>query len=208
MRTLDPMRQLLRNRPLAALIGAGAVSGIGDWIYMTALPVLVYARTGDAALVALATLGRLVPFFVLSMPAGIAADRFPRRVILVLTETVRCVAMLLIAGLCLVGADVGVVIALTMLAAAAGTISMPALASLTPELAADDAELGRANAIRATLDSLACVVGPAVAGVLILVGGLPFAFALNGLSFATVAIALIAWRSPARSRTDLPVDGP
>jgi len=206
MRTLDPLRRLVANRPLAALIGAGAVSGIGDWIYMTALPVLVYERTGDPMLVALATLGRLLPFFVLSMPAGIAADRLPRRAILVVTETVRCIAMLLIAGMCLVGADVGVVIALTMVAAAAGTVSMPALASLTPELARDDEELGRANAIRATLDSLACVVGPALAGLLILAGGLPFAFALNGVSFAAVAVALVVWRSPVRPRSDVVFD--
>jgi len=197
MRIVDLIRRLSKNRPLAALVGAGAVSSIGDWIYLTAMPVLVYQRTGDPALVGLAALGRLVPFLVLSMPAGIVADRLPRRAILVATETVRCIAMLLIAWLCAMGGDVAPMIVLTVAAAAAGTFSFPALGSLTPELATDDAELGQANAIYATLDSLACVVGPALAGALIVTGGLPIAFALNGLSFATVAVALLVWRSPA-----------
>ena len=117
--------------------------------------------------------------------------------------------MFLIALLCMAGADVGPMIALTIVAAAAGTFSFPAQASLTPELATDDAELGRANAVFATLDSVGCVVGPGLAGILIATGGLPIAFALNGLSFGAVAIALIIWRplstdvggpSPATSR--------
>ena len=194
MRHLDPLRQLLANRPLAALVVAGAISGIGDWIYLTALPVLVYLRTDDARLVGLAVIGRLIPFFALSVPAGIAADRFPRRTILIASESIRGLAMLLIALLCATGADVVPMIVLTIVAAAAGTFSYPAQASLTPELATDDAELGRANAVFATLDSMGCVIGPGLAGLLIVTGGLPVAFALNGLSFAAVSVALIVWR--------------
>ena len=187
----DSIRQLLRNRPLAALVGASALSGAGDWIYLTALPVLVFERTHEPALVGLAAAGRLVPFFLLSMPAGVLADRVPPRTILIATELLRCVAMLAIAWLCLAGAEVWTIIATTLLAAAAGTFSLPALGSLVPTLSTDDDELGRANAIRSTLDSLAGVAAPALAGVLIVGGGLPLAFALNGVSFAVVAGTLL-----------------
>jgi len=198
MRSIEPTRRLMANRPLAALVGAGAVSGAGDWLYLTALPVLVYQRTGEPALVGLAAAGRLLPFLLLSLPAGIVADRFSPRSILVSTELIRCVAMLLIAWLCTMGADICGTIGLTLVAAAAGTFSMPALGVLVPDLAADDEQLGQANAIRATLDSLAGVIGPAFACVLIVVGGLPIAFGLNGLSFAAVALALLVCRPAAR----------
>jgi MFS family permease len=196
---IQPIRRLISNRPLAALVGAGAASSAGDWLYLTALPVLVYERTGDPALVGLAAAARLVPFFLLSMPAGVVADRFPRRSILILSETVRALAMLAIAWLCVGGADILGIVVLTLIAAAAGTFSMPATGSLVPELAADDAELGLANTIRATLDSLSGVLGPTLAGVLIVTGGLPVAFALNGISFALVAASLLIWR-PRSSR--------
>ena len=193
MRLLDAIQQLTKNRPLAALVGASSLSAAGDWLYLTALPILVYERTGDFGLVGLAATGRLIPFFVLSTPAGIIADRFSRRSILGLSETVRCVAMVLIAYLCAIRADVSLVIGLSVVAAAAGTFSLPALGSLIPAMANDDVELGQANALRATLDSLAGVVGPACAGLLVVTGGLPLAFALNGLSFAAIPVALLVW---------------
>ena len=193
MRLLDAIQQLTKNRPLAALVGASSLSAAGDWLYLTALPILVYERTGDFGLIGLAATGRLIPFFVLSTPAGIIADRFSRRSILGLSETVRCVAMVLIAYLCAIRADVSLVIGLSVVAAAAGTFSLPALGSLIPAMANDDVELGQANALRATLDSLAGVVGPACAGLLVVTGGLPLAFALNGLSFAAIPVALLVW---------------
>jgi Major Facilitator Superfamily. len=82
--------------------------------------------------------------------------------------------------------------------AAAGTFSMPALGALAPELATNDEQLGHANAVRATLDSLAGVIGPAFAGILIVVGGLPIAFVLNGLSFAVVVLAMVVSRPMSR----------
>ena len=194
MRMLDAIQQLTKNRPLAALVGASSLSAAGDWLYLTALPILVFERTGDFALVGLAATGRLIPFFVLSTPAGIIADRFSRRSILLLSETLRCVAMVLIAYLCTIRADVSLVIGLSIVAAAAGTFSMPALGSLIPDIANHDVELGQANALRAALDSLAGVVGPAFAGLLVVTGGLPLAFALNGISFAAVPLALLVGR--------------
>jgi hypothetical protein len=125
--------------------------------------------------------------------------------IVIVTESIRCLLMLVVAWLCAIGADISWIIALTLLAAAAGTFSMPALVSLAPELASDDDELGLSNAIRATLDSVAGVVGPALAGVLIVTGGLPLAFALNGVSFAVVVGALLVWR-PSPGRQTSPVD--
>jgi MFS family permease len=205
MRIADPIHRLSSNRPLAALVYASAISGAGDWIYLTAFPVLIFERSGNFGLVGLAAVARFVPFFVLSMPAGIAADRFPPRLILILTETIRCLAMLLIAGLCVLDADVPWVLLLIMIAAGAGTFSMPALATLVPEFADNDAQMGEANAIRATLDSLAGVAGPALAGGLVILGGLPVAFALNGASFAVVTAALVIWRPTIGRRTRLGV---
>jgi Major Facilitator Superfamily len=191
VRSLVAARPMMANRPLAALLGASALSGAGDWVYLTALPVLVFQRTADPALVGVAAAARLVPFFLLSMPAGWVADRFDRRAVLLATELVRCIAMLAIAALCATNADIVAILGLTVIAAAAGTFSMPAIGGLVPELAGDDLELGRANAIRSTLDSLAGIVAPASTGLLIALGGLPIAFAINGASFAAVAVAVL-----------------
>jgi predicted MFS family arabinose efflux permease len=192
MRAIGPLRELATNRPLVGLIGVTAISSVGDWLYLTALPVLVYQATGDAALVGVAAAGRLIPFFLLSMPAGIVADRIPQRSILLATGIIRILAMALMAVLTWTGGDILIILAVAMIAAAAGTFAMPAQGSLIPQLATDMAQLGRANALSSTLDGMACVLGPAIAGVLILAGGVPMAFALNGASFCAVVVVLVA----------------
>ena len=206
MRAIEPLRQLATNRPLAGLIAATAISGVGDWLYLTALPVLVYQATGDVALVGLAAAGRLIPFFLLSMPAGILADRAPRRSILLATGVIRVVAMVLMAVLAWTNGDIRIIFGVSMIAAAAGTFAMPAQGSLIPQLATDDAELGRANALYSTLDGISGVLGPAIAGLLIIVGGMPLAFALNGASFGVVIVVLLSV-VPRASRDSAPRAG-
>jgi hypothetical protein len=180
------------NAPLAALVLANGISAVGDWLYLTALPVLIYLRTGDAALLGLAAAGRLVPWLLLSLPAGIVADRLPKRAILVVSETTRCVLMLAIAVLCVTGGDLLAILVAATAAAAAGTFALPAQSGLAPQLARDAVELGRANALLAGLDSLATVLGPALAGLLLLGGRLELAFAINGVSFGAVVLLLLA----------------
>jgi hypothetical protein len=68
-------------------------------------------------------------------------------------------------------------------------------------LARNDDELGRANALYTTLDAIGSVVGPAIAGVLIVIGGLGAAFLVDGLTFALVAVVLARSVPAARPAT-------
>ena len=193
MPSLTGSQRLAANRPLASLVGASALSGIGDWLYLTALPVVIWQATEDAALVGLAAAGRLVPFFLLSMPAGLVADRLPQRSILLVTEVARALLMVVLAGLCWAGADTLLLLACALAAAAAGTFAMPAQGSLVPRLARDNDELGWANTAYSTLDSVAAIVGPAIAGVLIVAGGLPAAFLINAATFGIIVVVLFTF---------------
>ncbi len=195
MQLVVQLRSLSTNRALSALVGASALSAFGDWLYLAALPIIVYQATHDAALVGLAAAGRLIPFFVLSMPAGLLADRCNRRRILIVSESARCALMLVTASLYVAGADVAVLIGVGTLSAAFGTFSMPAQNALIPNLARTDAELGMANACSATLDNIASIFGPIAAGILVVTAGLGVACAINGISFAVVVL-LIVWSRP------------
>ena len=185
-------RHLAGNRALSAQVLANGVSAIGDWLYLTAIPILVFRETGDLALVGAAMAARLLPWFLLSIPAGIVADRVPRAALLLAAEATRATLMLLMTALLLLDAPLSIVFALALGAVAAGTFAMPAQGSLIPDLARNDAELGVANVVSSTFDNIACVVGPAIAGLLIVIGGLDVAFAINGLSFVAVVAVLIA----------------
>ncbi len=182
-------RQLLRNRDLARLLFGEFVSGIGDWLYLVAILIVIYAETRSPVLLGVMGAARILPYVILSVPAGFVVDHYDRRMVLLVTDIARGVLMLALAGLVLIGAPVISVVAISILAACFSTFFGPALAALLPSLV-DESELGPANSAWATLDNLAFIIGPALAAVLITAGGLALAFLLNAISFAVVAVIL------------------
>jgi len=194
--TLATYRRVLGNSALTRLLAGEFVSSIGDWLYLVALLVVVYQRSNSAALLGVVGAARVLPYVLLSVPAGIVVDRFDRRMVLLVTDIARGTVMLGLAALVWFNASLVAIIALTLLAATFSTFFGPAIAAFLPSLARDESELGPANSAWASLDNLGFVIGPALAGVLIAVGGLTFAFLLNAVSFAVVAAVL--WRLPSR----------
>jgi MFS family permease len=192
-------RDLFRRSPaLARLLAGEFVSGIGDWLYLIAILVVVYAETSSAVLLGVVGAARILPYVLLSVPAGIVADRFDRRMVLLVTDVARGILMLVLAAAVTVDAHIGVIIALSILAACFSTFFNPAIAALVPTLV-DERDLGPANSAWATLDNLSFIIGPALAGILLGIGGLQIAFLLNAVSFGIVAVVL--WRLPVPARS-------
>lgn len=186
-----------RSPALARLLAGEFVSGIGDWLYLIAILVVVYAETSSPVLLGIVGAARILPYVLLSVPAGIVADRFDRRMVLLATDVARGVLMLVLAAAVGLDAPIGVIIGLSILAACFSTFFNPAIAALVPTLV-DESDLGPANGAWATLDNLSFIIGPALAGILLGIGGLQVAFLLNAVSFAVVAVVL--WRLPVPAR--------
>ena len=185
-----------RNPALARLLAGEFISGIGDWLYLVAILVVVYAESSSPVLLGIVGAARILPYVLLSVPAGIAADRFDRRTVLLVTDVARGALMLVLAAAVVVGAPTVVIVAVSILAACFSTFFGPAIAALLPMLA-DERDLGPANSAWATLDNVAFIVGPALAGLLLATGRLELAFLLNAVSFGVVAFIL--WRLPVPS---------
>ncbi len=134
---------------------------------------------------------RLLPFVLLAVPAGIAADRYDRRLILLSTDLARGALMVVLAVLVSMDAPVTAIIAVAIVAACFSAFFGPAIGAYLPTVVGDERDLGPANSLWATLDNLAYFIGPAVAGLLIAAGGLGIAFLLNALSFGFVALVLL-----------------
>ena len=194
MSALRAYRSLLRNGPLARLLAGEFVSGIGDWLYLVALLIVVYQHSEDVLLLGIVGAARVLPYVLLSVPAGIAADRFDRRLILIVTDTARAVIMLGIAWLVATNGPVEAIVGLAIFATCFSTFFGPTIGAYLPTLVRDERELGPANSAWASLDNLAFVVGPVLAGVLVAAGGLTLAFVLNAISFLLVDVIL--WRLP------------
>jgi MFS family permease len=197
MGSLASYRRVFANPALARLFIGEFVSSIGDWLYLVALLVVVYNSGASPVVLGIVGAARIVPYILLSVPAGIAADRFDRRLILIVTDVARGVIMLALTALTLVNGPIIVIVILSLLAACFSAFFSPAIGSLIPTLARDETELGPANAAWSSLDNLAFIIGPAIGAILITLGSIPLAFFLNAVTF--VVVAAVLWRLPTES---------
>jgi MFS family permease len=195
---LAAYRPVLRNGPLVRLLVGEFVSSIGDWLYLVAVLLLVYQLTADPVLLGIVGAARLIPYLVLSIPAGIVADRFDRRMILLTTDIIRGLLMVVMAVLSASGAPVWTIIGLAILGTCASAFFGPAITAYLPVVVGDEADLGPANSAWGILDNLAFIIGPAVAGLLIAASGLTLAFVINATSFAVIAVVLATLPSARR----------
>lgn len=194
-----------RNGALTRLLAGEFVSGIGDWLYLVAVLVVVYADSNSPVLLGIVGAARILPYVLLSVPAGIVADRFDRRMVLLVTDVARGILMLVLVGAVIAEAPTLVIVGVSILAACFSTFFGPAIAALVPTLV-DERDLGIANSAWATLDNVAFIIGPALAGILLAAGGLEIAFLLNAVSFAVVAVVLWQLPIPKSEPVDLDAD--
>jgi MFS family permease len=192
-------RRLLGNGPLSRLLLGEFVSLVGDRMYLVALLVLIYRETHDAAVLAVVGAVRLVPYLLLSIPAGVVADRFDRRYVLLMSDIGRGICMLVLAALVVTGGSVVAIGATALVAGSFTPFFHPAFRALVPSLVRDESEFGPTNSAWSTLDSLSMVIGPALAGFVIAVASVEVAFLLNAATYALVAVILLSL-APAKAR--------
>ncbi|MEO8463617.1 MAG: MFS transporter, partial [Chloroflexota bacterium] len=197
-------RGLLANKPLTRLLLGEFVSGIGDWLYIVAIFVVIYRESGDAALLGAFGAVRLLPYVILSVPAGFVADRFERRMVLLVSDLVRGSIMVILAILTATHAPTLLIAGFAIAAAGGSTFFYPAMGAYLPSLARDERELGPANGAWQTLGNISFIIGPAIGGLLLVIGDVTTAFVLNAFTFAFVAVIL--WRLPRSSRASRAAD--
>jgi MFS family permease len=200
--TTRAYREVLAIPGARALIGASAASQIGNWLYNAALLVYVYSATRSVAWVGAATICRLVPYVLLGPFGGAVADRYRRRTVLLTGDALRLLIMAVLAVSVASAGPVALVIALTVLASAAGCAERPAAMALLPRLVGE-VRLGAANALLHTVQDLGILIGPAIGALLLAVAPTWVAFAANGATFAVSALLVSTMRpdaAPARGQ--------
>ena len=207
MSGLRVYRDLLGNRPLIRLLLGEFISGIGDWLYIVAIFVVIYRESGDASLVGAFGAVRLLPYVFLSVPAGFVADRFDRRLVLLISDLYRGSLMVVMAIVVATNGPTLLIAILAILAASGSAFFYPAMGAYLPALARDEQQLGPANSLWANIQNFSFIVGPAIAGLVLALGSVLIAFVLNALSF--LFIAVILWSLPtSRAGHAVPTETP
>ncbi|MCP5155135.1 MAG: MFS transporter [Ectothiorhodospiraceae bacterium] len=167
-----------------------AVSLIGTWVQRIAVGWLAWDLTGSGAWLGLVAAADLVPAVLVGPVAGAFADRVPRLAIIRVSQMVMMVQAVALAVLTAIGVlGIHGLLGLVLLGGVVMGINQPARLALIPSLVPRD-DLATAVAINSIMFNLARFLGPAIAGVLIVHGGVAAAFAVNAGSFVAFLVAL------------------
>jgi MFS family permease len=183
----------LRHRDFRLLWTGMCVSLLGDGVFLVAMAWQVYALSNAPAALALVGVAMTVPTIVFLLLGGVISDRLDRRRIMLGADVTRGLAVGLMATLSLTGAlELWHVVALVAVYGAGQAFFSPAFDAIVPEVLPPE-ELAQANALDQFVRPIALrLAGPALGGILISVFGVGSAFALDALSFAVSAGALLA----------------
>ena len=154
------MMRVVRQRNFALLWSAGLLSILGDWAFYTIMPVFVLDRTGSVFWAGAVWAVIALPSVMLGPFAGVYADRWDRRRIMLVGNLAQATAALVLA---MSGSTVGIWLAMTVLLlnASLAALLLPAENALLPTLVDPD-DLAPANALNAMNDNLGRIVGPPV----------------------------------------------
>lgn len=186
---------MLVNRDFTLFFVGSLLSAIGTAMVPVALSFAVLDTGHSANALGLVLAAQTVPIVLLLLFGGVFGDRWPRRRTMIGADVVRFVAQSLLALTLLENrASLASIAALTALVGAGTAFFYPARGGLIAEIV-PKAQLARANSALSGGNSIAAILGPAIAAVLVSRVGAPWALGLDGLSYAVSALCLLLVRS-------------
>ncbi|HCU05401.1 MAG: MFS transporter [Gammaproteobacteria bacterium GWE2_42_36] len=191
MRPLINLSLLRRNPKFRLLYTGRFISFMGTMVASVALPYQIYHITQSTMMVGLLSLFQLLPLLFTALLGGVFADRYHRRVLLVIAEISLACGSLLLAGNALFATPrIWIIFVVAPLMSAFNGFHRPAFNSVVQQLVAkkDYAEIGPLNTFTF---SLCAIAGPAVGGLLIAHLGVLVTFLVDSASFMASLSAIL-----------------
>jgi MFS family permease len=184
----------LRHRNFQLFFSGQIISLVGTWMQTVAQSWLVYRLTGSSVLLGLLGFVGQIPILLLSPPAGLVADRWKRRSVVIATQTASMLLAFILAALTMTHRiKVWEIIVLATLLGVVNAFDVPARQSFLIEMVGRE-DLLNAIALNSSMFNGARVAGPAIAGVLVALIGEGWCFLLNGISYFAVIAGLFLMR--------------
>jgi MFS family permease len=180
----------LRHRNFRYFWIGQCISLMGTWMQRAAQIWLVYSLTKSPALLGLLGVFQSVPMLVLALPAGVYADRLPKRRILLITQTVFMLQAFVLSALVWTGqVRYWQILVLITIFGITQTLDNPTRQSFFIELVGKE-DLMNAISLNSSISNLAKIVGPSIAGIVMAELGPALCFLLNGISYLAVIYGL------------------
>ncbi|RKS68478.1 putative MFS family arabinose efflux permease [Motilibacter peucedani] len=184
------IRDALAQRNYRIYVMGQAVSNTGNWFQSIALDWLVLQLTHSSAAVGVTMALQFLPMLLFGMYGGVLADRYPRRRILIATQSTAGVLTACLAALTLTGREtVWEIWAIALLGGIVFMVDNPTRQAFLHDLV-DSEHISSVVALNGAVFHSTRLVGPALAGVLIGALGCGWAFVINALCFLGPLVSL------------------
>ncbi|WP_184822156.1 MFS transporter [Jiangella mangrovi] len=197
----------LRVRNYRLYVTSQVLTNTCGWMQRVAQDWLILSLTGNVAWVGLTVSLQLAPMLVFGLWGGVVADRFDKRRLLMITQSLIALSALVLGTLTLLGAiEPWHVLAAAAFTGLAIVIDNPARQAFVPEVAGHQ-HLRNAISINSTVFQIGALVGPALAAVGIALVGEGWSFIVNAMAGVTAVVLLVMMRAselsaaPAIART-------
>jgi MFS family permease len=200
---IKTLLRALRSRNFKLFMAGQSVSLIGTWMQSVAMSWLVYRLTGSAFLLGVVGFTSQIPTFLLSPVAGVLADRWNRKRLLIATQALAMLQAAILAAAVLTGViQVWHIIVLSLLLGVVNAFDIPIRQSFIVEMVSEREDLSNAIALNSSIVQAARLIGPAIAGLLVASVGEGVCFVLNSVSYLAVLLALVAMKLAPRSHSE------
>ncbi|HTJ69705.1 MAG TPA: MFS transporter [Actinospica sp.] len=201
------MLGVLRIGDFRLLLTSQFLSNTGDWLLMVAAPFFVFELTGSTMATGLTLTAESVPAILLGPIAGVFADRWDRRRIMIATDLLRAATVLSMLAVHSRG-GVWIVYAALTLEAGFGQFFNPARGALIPSIIGRGPELSAANALSQLVGGVIRLVGGPLGGALYVFFGFHIVVALDVASYLLSAALTLPIRHRAEPRAARPPSSP
>lgn len=185
------VRAALTHRSFRTVFIGTSLSNVGTWMQNFTLPAYLDARTGSAALVGLMVFVQLGPLLVLSIPAGVLADRVDRTRLVLAMQTVMMAMSIVLAGLVATDAPLWSLFVIQLVIGVANTVNAPAFSASIPMMV-PRADLPGAVSLNSAMINGSRIAGPAVAALLATVGfSVAQLFLVNAATYLFLIVPLV-----------------
>ncbi|HZZ47669.1 MAG TPA: MFS transporter [Pseudonocardia sp.] len=184
----------LRTRNFRLFFIGQGISNSGNWLTTVALGLLVLHRTGSGTAVGILAVCQYGPLLVIAPWAGLIADRSDKRRLLYVTQTLEMAESFVLAGLA--AAPHSPLLAQYGTALVGGCLlafDNPARRSFVSEMV-HERDVPNAVTLYSAMNAVSRVLGPTVAGALVVTLGYAWCFTIDGLSYLVVLAALALMR--------------
>lgn len=176
-------------------LSSQTISLFGSMLVQYAITWFITLHTRSGLMVTISIICGFLPNFFLSPFAGVWADRYNRRLLIILSDSMIAIATLVLAILFLTGHDaIWLLFAASAIRSVGGGIQGPAVAAFLPQIVPED-KLTRVNATNSTIQSVVMLASPMLSGALLTFASIESVFFIDVVT-ASVAVAILLWFLP------------